>query len=134
VAPLTIGLLAEDLGVSVDTVRYYERRGLLPEPLRTDAGYRSYSAEDRRTLAFILRAKEHGFTLKEIAGLLAHVTAGIDDAPAAVRAAAAAKLEALHEQRRELDSIAARLERLLQLCDAGDAENCASLDADPCRA
>jgi DNA-binding transcriptional MerR regulator len=134
VAPLTIGLLAEDLGVSVDTVRYYERRGLLPEPLRTDAGYRSYRAEDRRTLAFILRAKEHGFTLKEIAGLLAHVTAGIDDAPVAVRAAAAAKLEALHEQRRELDSIAARLERLLQLCDDGDAENCASLAADPCRA
>ena len=133
-APLTIGLLAEDLGVSVDTVRYYERRGLLPEPHRTDAGYRSYRAEDRRTLAFILRAKEHGFTLKEIAGLLAHVTAGIDDAPAAVRAAAAAKLEALHEQRRELDSIAARLERLLQLCDDGDAENCASLAADPCRA
>ena len=92
------------------------------------------AAEDRRTLAFILRAKEHGFTLKEIAGLLAHVTAGIDDAPAAVRAAAAAKLEALHEQRRELDSIAARLERLLQLCDDGDAENCASLAADPCRA
>jgi MerR family transcriptional regulator, copper efflux regulator len=134
VAPLTIGLLADDLGVSVDTVRYYERRGLLPEPLRTDAGYRSYTDEDRRTLAFILRAKEHGFTLREIADLLAHVTAGVDDAPAAVRAAAAAKLDALNEQRRALDSIAARLERLLRLCDDGDAEDCASLAADPCRA
>ena len=133
-APLTIGLLADDLGVSVDTVRYYERRGLLPEPPRTDAGYRSYTDEDRRTLAFILRAKEHGFTLKEIAGLLAHVTEGVDDAPSAVRAAAAAKLDALREQRRQLDGIAARLERLVQLCDDGDSENCASLAVDPCRA
>ena len=70
-------MLADDLGVSVDTVRYYERRGLLPEPPRTEAGYRSYTDEDRRTLAFILRAKEHGFTLKEIAGLLAHVGEGM---------------------------------------------------------
>jgi MerR family transcriptional regulator, mercuric resistance operon regulatory protein len=134
VVPLTIGMLADDLGVSVDTVRYYERRGLLPEPRRTDSGYRSYADEDRRTLAFILRAKEHGFTLKEIAGLLAHVGDGMDDAPAAVRAAAAAKLEDLREQRRELDSIESRLERLLRLCDDGDAENCASLVEDPCRA
>src|SRR4051812_43041638 len=120
-------MLADDLGVSVDTVRYYERRGLLPESRRTDSGYRSYADEDRRTLAFILRAKEHGFTLKEIAGLLAHAGDGMAAAPPGVGEGAAAKLAALRERRRELDSIESRLERLLRLCDDGDAENCASL-------
>jgi DNA-binding transcriptional MerR regulator len=134
VAPLTIGLLAEDLGVSVDTVRYYERRGLLPEPLRTEAGYRSYTDEDRRTLAFILRAKEHGFTLKEISGLRARVDDVEGDGPSAVRSAAAAKLAQLDDERRALDAVAARLERLMRLCDDGDAEGCASLAPDPCRA
>ena len=104
-------MLADDLGVSVDTVRYYERRGLLPARC-TPTPATAATPTRTGTLAFILRAKEHGFTLKEIAGLLAHVTEGIDDAPAAVRAAAAAKLDALHEQRRQLDSPAARLERL----------------------
>jgi DNA-binding transcriptional MerR regulator len=126
VPPLTIGLLAADLGVSVDTVRYYERRGLLPAPLRTDRGYRSYAEEDRRKLAFILRAKDHGFTLKQIAGLLEHVDHDAD-APAAVRAAAAAKLDQLAVQRRELDAVAARLEQLVRICDDGD-EGCASLE------
>ena len=132
-APLTIGLLAEDLGVSVDTVRYYERRGLLPEPVRTESGYRSYAEADRQKLAFILRAKEHGFTLKEIARLLAQVDGDAGDGPAAVRAAAAAKLAELEQQRRDLDATATRLERLMRLCDDGD-EGCASLTPDPCRA
>jgi DNA-binding transcriptional MerR regulator len=130
---MTIGGLADELGVSVDTVRYYERRGLLPEPIRTDAGYRSYSDGDREKLAFILRAKQHGFTLKEIAALLARVDDS-GDGPEAVRAAALAKLGEVDEQRHELDTLAARLERLVQLCDDGDAEGCASLTPDPCRA
>jgi DNA-binding transcriptional MerR regulator len=70
VATVTIGGLAAELGVSNDTVRYYERRGLLPEPERTGAGYRLYGDEDRWRLAFILRAKHLGFTLREIVGLL----------------------------------------------------------------
>lgn len=70
---VTIGGLAAELGVSIDTVRYYERRGLLPEPERTGAGYRLYGDEDRWRLAFILRAKHLGFTLRESVGLLEQV-------------------------------------------------------------
>lgn len=126
-AGVTIGRLADDVGVSIDTVRYYERRGLLPAPPRTKAGYRTYGDDDRWRLAFILRAKDLGFTLKEIDGLFAHA----GDA-AAVRDAAAAKLEVVAEQRNELDRIEARLTRLLQICDDGD-DGCATLET-PCGA
>ena len=68
---LTIGQLAKQAGVNVETVRYYERRSLLPEPPRTAAGYRQYSADALRRIGFIRRAQELGFTLHEIGGLLA---------------------------------------------------------------
>ena len=134
VGTVTIGRLADELGVSVDTVRYYERRGLLPEPRRTDAGYRSYGDDDRRRLAFILRAKQLGFTLREIAGLVEHAVARSGDAAAAVRAAAAAKLDAVEAQRRALDTVTARLTTLVRICDDGDAEDCASLSSSGCGA
>jgi MerR family copper efflux transcriptional regulator len=124
-AGVTIGRLADEVGVSVDTVRYYERRGLLPAPSRTRAGYRTYGDDDRWRLAFILRAKDLGFTLKEIDGLFAHA----GDA-AAVRSAAASKLDAVAEQRVALDAVEARLKVLVQLCDDGD-DGCATLET-PC--
>src|SRR5262247_4308641 len=68
--PLSLGALARDAGVNPETIRYYERRGLLPEPPRTPAGYRQYSAADAERVALILRAKDLGFTLAEIGELL----------------------------------------------------------------
>lgn len=65
-----IGELSREANVSVDTVRYYERRGLIPLAPRTGAGYRTYSADDVRRLKFIVHAKELGFTLDEIRELL----------------------------------------------------------------
>lgn len=133
-ARMTIGRLADEVGVSIDTVRYYERRGLLPEPRRTGAGYRSYGDADRWRLRFILRAKELGFTLREIEELLTRVVDRSGDAAAAVRAAAAAKLDAVEAQRRELDALTARLTALVGICDDGDADGCASLTSTACRA
>lgn len=126
-APTTIGRLAEDLGVSIDTVRYYERRGLLLEPDRTEAGYRTYGAEDRWRLGFILRAKELGFTLREVADLLDQVTDRRGDPALAVRTAAAAKLADIAAQQRALDEVAGRLDGLVRLCDGGDVDGCAAL-------
>ncbi len=67
---MTIGELASAAHVNIETIRYYEREGILPEPPRTPAGYRQYTEADRWRLAFIRRGKTLGFTLKEIAELL----------------------------------------------------------------
>lgn len=67
----TIGQLARHAHVHVETVRYYERRGLIPEPPRRESGYRQYSQDDVARLRFIKRAQELGFSLKDINELLA---------------------------------------------------------------
>ncbi len=69
--PLSIGEVARQASVGVETVRFYERQGLLAEPQRRASGYRQYDEEAVAVLRFIRRAKELGFTLKEIKGLLA---------------------------------------------------------------
>ncbi len=68
---LTIGQLAKKARVNVETVRYYERRGLIPEPPRLESGYRQYTLDAVNRLCFIKRAQHLGFTLKEIGQLLA---------------------------------------------------------------
>ena len=67
---LAIGQMAKQADIHVETIRYYERRGLLPPPPRNESGYRQYSKEDLRRIRFIKRAKELGFTLQEIRELL----------------------------------------------------------------
>lgn len=65
-----IGILARETHVNIETIRYYEREGVLPEPARSPSGYRQYSPEDVKRLHFIRLAKEHGFSLSEIRELL----------------------------------------------------------------
>ena len=67
---LTIGQVARSSGVRTDTVRYYERRGLIPRPPRRESGYRDFSRETVKQIRFIKRAQELGFTLDEVAELL----------------------------------------------------------------
>jgi len=67
---LTIGKLAKKTEVGIDTIRYYERRGLIPEPRRRESGYRQYSDEMIKHIIFIRHAKDLGFSLKEIQELL----------------------------------------------------------------
>ena len=116
---MTIGQLADGAGVNVETIRYYERRGLLRTPERTAAGYRQYRDTDAERLRFIKQAQEYGFTLNEIAVLLA----ATDDEPAPfdlVRARAVAKLAAVDDEMSRLAAQRARLEALVQACSAGD--------------
>ena len=68
---LTIGKLAESAGINLETIRYYERIGLMPKPNRTGGGHRSYEAAHVRRLAFIRRARDLGFGLEDIRALLA---------------------------------------------------------------
>jgi MerR family mercuric resistance operon transcriptional regulator len=123
VETLTIGELARGAGVNVETVRYYERRGLLDEPPRSPSGYRQYSADDLWRLQFIGRAKRLGFTLGEIGDLL-----GSGRCADAVLAAAHAKLATVIERQRELVELQGRLRELVELCEGGDPGACAALD------
>jgi len=67
---MQIGQLAAQAGVSVQTIRFYEREGLLPQPQRTASGYRAYESDDLHDVQFIRQAQELGFTLREIRDLL----------------------------------------------------------------
>lgn len=67
---MQIGVVAKNVGLSVDAIRFYERNGLLPRPARTQGGFRSYAETDVETLAFVRRVQGLGFKLSEIRGLL----------------------------------------------------------------
>ena len=68
---LTIGQLAKETGINIETIRYYERRGLIPESPRRESGYREFTPQYIERISFIKRAQTLGFTLREISGLLA---------------------------------------------------------------
>ena len=121
---LTIGQLAHEAGVNVETIRYYERRALLREPPRTRAGYRQYSGDDLWRLQFIARAKRLGFTLAEIATL---VDSGTDATVEGILKIAQFKIQALEERQRELSDTRARLQQLVTLCGDPNSEDCVSL-------
>jgi DNA-binding transcriptional MerR regulator len=124
VATLTIGQLAHEAGVNVETIRFYERRGLLRKPPRTPAGYRQYSGTDLWRLQFIARAKTMGFTLAEIATLVGDDG---DSSATSIVDMARAKVEALDEDQRRLADSRARLERLIDVCEDPDSEDCIAL-------
>lgn len=126
---MQIGELAERAAVNVQTVRYYERRGLLPEPDRTPGGYRRYDDHDLLRLRFILRAKELGFTLSEVEELL---ELRVDPRRTAddVRERALEKIAATESKIEDLTRIRRALERLVASCDAhGSPEECALMHA-----
>ncbi|HUC57535.1 MAG TPA: MerR family transcriptional regulator [Streptosporangiaceae bacterium] len=123
-AGLTIGKFAAEQGVSVETIRFYQRRGLLFEPPQRGSGYREYGEDDRWRLAFIRRAWQLGFTLAEISELLGPAQAR---SVGEIERAAAAKLAAVAAQLRELAEQQCRLRRLIQVCANGSKEDCLSL-------
>jgi DNA-binding transcriptional MerR regulator len=123
-AGLTIGKLAAAGGVGVETVRFYQRRGLLTEPARVGAGYREYSEADQERLVFIRRARALGFTLGEISDLLGPAEA---NSTAEIVSAAHSKLADVERQVRELEVVKCRLRRLLHVCEHGSGRDCAAL-------
>jgi MerR family mercuric resistance operon transcriptional regulator len=112
---LKIGELARAADVGVETIRYYERRGLLAQPPRRTTGYRQYPPHAVRRVRFIRRAQALGFTLKEIEELLA---LRVDDGRscADVRALAWAKLEDIERRVAELRQMGRALERVARRC------------------
>lgn len=124
----TRGDLARATGCNIETIRYYEKTGLLPDPPRTDAGYRVYSAAHATRLRFILRARELGFSMEDIRGLM-----GLGDGAAPTCA------EVKERTERHLADVRARIADLRRIetvlaatasrCSGAEVPDCPVLDA-----
>jgi Hg(II)-responsive transcriptional regulator len=126
--PLTIGRLAEHADVGIDTVRFYERRGLLPEPERTGSGYRIYAGETVARLRFIRRAKRLGFSLDEIKTLLRLQDTG--GKKSEVKQLTSRKLKQIDTKIEDLTSMRAVLADLDRECSgSGDVDGCPIIEA-----
>jgi MerR family transcriptional regulator, mercuric resistance operon regulatory protein len=132
---IAIGELSRRTGCNIETIRYYERIGLLPTPAR-HGRYRLYGAEDVGRLAFVRRARELGFTLDEVRALLG-LAAGGQDTCGEARALAAAHLVEVQAKIADLRAMEGALVEAVRRCDAGETPGCpliASLSAQACPA
>ena len=121
---LKIGQLAQRAAVNLQTIRYYEREGLLPEPPRLSSGYRLYTDSLVRRVRFIKRAQEIGFSLAEIRELLS-LRADENRERNEVRAIAQAKIADIEDKMRTLKAMKAVLNRLTERCSGcGPASEC----------
>ena len=114
-ATLTIGRLARAAGVNVETVRYYQRLGLVDEPAKPESGFRHYSADTLDRIVFIKRAQQLGFRLEEIRELLELGDGHCAD----VRNRAEEKRGQIEAQIRDLRAMRATLDKLIAACRAG---------------
>lgn len=125
---LTRGALARATGCNIETIRYYEKIGLLSDPPRTQAGYRIYGQAHAGRLRFILRARALGFTIDDIRGLL-----GLDDGVvpgcAEVKARTERHLVDVRDKIARLQRIEAILAATAAKCSGEDVPNCPVLDA-----
>jgi len=115
----TISGLAKESGVGVETIRYYQRSGLIAEPPKPASGYRRYSQDAVEELLFIMRAKKLGFTLTEISELLTLDSNDIESRKLLARA----KLELIQQKITDLKTMASSLEAVVHSCHSS-AETC----------
>jgi len=124
---MTIGKLAKQANVTIDTIRYYERSGLLPRPARRGSGYREYGEADVKRLRFVRRAGALGFTLVEIADLL---SLSAQKNVAGVKKRAERRLSDVRHKIAELERVRRGLEDLVVACPGhGSLASCPILAA-----
>jgi MerR family transcriptional regulator, copper efflux regulator len=124
---LTIGNVARAAEVGVETVRFYERRGLLEQPSRRPSGYRVYPQAAVTRIQFIRRVQELGFTLNEIRELIALEQSG--ENCDAVRSRATGKIATIENKIRDLERMKLSLEQLLHACAGGQSmRDCAIMN------
>lgn len=115
---LTIGRLAEAAGVNVETVRYYQRIGLIREPVKPVEGFRKYPLESLERIRFIKRAQQLGFNLQEVAELLELGSGHCRD----VRRRAEQKQEKIEQQIKDLQALHKTLSTLIRACHSGSGK------------
>ncbi len=127
---LTIGKVAKQAGIGVETIRFYERRGLLEEPPRNDSGYRQYPPEAVVKLRFIKKAKQLGFSLKEIEELIA-LRHKQDATCGDIKAQAEERINNIEERIRDLSKMKEALVELTRQCSGnkGPVTECPILTA-----
>jgi len=126
---LTIGRLAKQVGLGIETVRFYERQGLIEPPPRTDSNYRIYPEEEVTRLRFIKKAKSLGFTLNEIKELL-FIRHDPNATKADIKNRTLNKIEDVKQKISDLTRIKMALEHLVSSCDGyGPLEECPILEA-----
>ncbi|WP_191567616.1 MerR family transcriptional regulator [Metabacillus idriensis] len=113
---LTISQVAKASNVNIDTIRYYERRGLISEPPRTDSGYRMFPQEVIQDIQFIKRAQDLGFTLEEVKELLAASNGDEEFHSEEMNDFASSKLEEIEKKIRDLNEMKLLLEGLVEKC------------------
>lgn len=127
-----IGELAKRCGVTADTLRFYEKNALIKPAGRSDSGYRLYSAENQKQVAFILRAKDLGLSLDEIKELLEIKLEATEHSCAEVKAITTAKLKIIDDKIEELTRIRSALKKINDACCGeieDDASHCSILGA-----
>ena len=127
-AELTIGRLAARTGVNIETIRYYERIGMIPPPPRSAGGQRRYEESHLRRLAFVRRCRELGFPLDEIRTLLALVDGGSYSCTE-VRNMTVRQLEAVRRRIADLRVMERTLDTMAAACAGGSVPDCPIVDA-----
>jgi Hg(II)-responsive transcriptional regulator len=125
---MRIGTAAEQAGVNVQTLRYYERRGLLPRPPRRMSGYREFPDDAVRMVRFIKRAQDLGFTLDEVEELLRLRSDRRRDR-ARVRAVAEKRVRQIDRKIAELKAMKTALAHLVHCCEDGSTLECPIIEA-----
>lgn len=125
---LTIGHLARETGTKVETVRFYEKTGLLPKPTRTEGNYRSYDRAHLNRLSFIRRARDLGFSLDQIRALLA-LSDDRERSCAAVDEIAKEHREEVERKIADLQSLKKELDRMIDQCGCGVVADCRIIES-----
>jgi MerR family mercuric resistance operon transcriptional regulator len=125
---LTIGALSVRTGVNIETIRYYERIGILPAPPRSRGGHRLYGGEHLTRLVFIRRSRELGFTLQEIRTVLGLIS-GRSHPCAEVRAVALQHLTQIRAKIADLQRVERTLAETIDRCTGGSVPDCPIVDA-----
>ena len=125
---LTIGYLAKKTGTKVETIRFYEKNGLLPEPGRTEGNYRAYDHAHLNRLIFIRRARDLGFSLAHVRGLL-RLSDDRDQSCMAVDEIANEHRAEVERKIRDLQALKAELDSIIDQCSCGTVADCRIIDS-----
>ena len=123
----SIGQASKETGVHVETIRYYERIALMPEPMRSDRGTRRYNQQSLRRLGFIKKSRDLGFSIEEIKGLLILVDEN-NVSCGEVHALASDHRQAVLSKISDLERLAASLGAMIEKCSQGKTPDCPIID------